>query len=103
MGSYEFYDLRNDPDEYHNQIDNPDYQQQIAQMRRELNLWFNQYINKEIDGATLPVYGGGQRTLAGEWGGYAENTFNKYTSDFVFSADGKLQQKSEVKVKEKIQ
>ncbi|WP_181022014.1 sulfatase-like hydrolase/transferase [Avibacterium endocarditidis] len=102
-GPYEFYDLRNDPDEHHNQIDNPDYQQQIAQMRRELNRWFNQYINKEIDGATLPVYGGGQRTLAGEWGGYAENTFNKYTSHFVFSADGKLQQKSDVKVKEKIQ
>lgn len=89
-GPYEFYDLRNDPDEQYNQITHPDYQETIATMRKQLHCWFNQYVNKEIDGAVLPVYGGGQRTLAGEWGGYAADTFNKYQTKFIFSAEGQL-------------
>jgi superfamily I DNA/RNA helicase len=40
---WEFYDLQNDPDELTNQYNNPDYADEIAKMKRELERLRTQY------------------------------------------------------------
>lgn len=40
LGQDEFYDLRNDPDEKINQIDNQDFQSEIAKMHLDLSKWY---------------------------------------------------------------
>ena len=88
-GPYEFYDLEKDPNENINEINNEIYYEVIDKMRLELEEWFLDHINKEIDGATLPIYGGGQKKLAGKWGNYSRDSFGKYSSKFIFSGDNK--------------
>ncbi|MGX6591780.1 sulfatase-like hydrolase/transferase [Cetobacterium ceti] len=89
-GPYEFYNLLEDPQEKNNLIYNENYTEIIDSMRCELLTWFTKHINPEIDGATLGVYGGGQKKLAGKWGNYAHDTFGRYTSNFIFSGDNLL-------------
>lgn len=88
-GPYEFYNLLNDPDEKINEYDNEFYFEKIQEMRNKLEDWFLKYVNPEIDGSKLPVYGGGQRTLAGKWGKYSRNAFGKYDTRFIFTSDNK--------------
>ena len=59
-GPDEFYDLEQDPDELHNRIDDPAFEQQVLAMRREMELWFNRYADPNIDGSREGVTGYGQ-------------------------------------------
>lgn len=73
-------------------------------MRCELLSWYSQHVNPEIDGATLPVYGGGQKKLAGKWGKYDKGTFGRYSSKYIFTSDSNLKEKIEnIEIENKIQ
>ena len=103
-GPYEFYDLQKDPDEKINAIDNREYSEILKEMRYELLSWYSQHVNPEIDGATLPVYGGGQKKLAGKWGRYDKDAFGRYSSKYIFTSDDELREKvTEIKLESKIQ
>ena len=96
-GPYEFYNIKKDPNELINEINNKKYYEIINKMRKELEIWFLNHVNKEIDGATLPVYGGGQKKLAGKWGNYEKDTFGRYHSRYIFSSDEELKEDKENK------
>lgn len=103
-GPHEFYNLKEDSEEKINEIENSVYSEIIFSMRKELMTWFKNHINPEIDGALLPIYGGGQSGLAGAWGGYQdEKHFKKYTTDYIFTGDKILIKKDSLYTKEKIQ
>ncbi len=68
FGPDEFYDLKKDPGEDKNLIDEEEYQPLIQKMKRQMDQWFLTYVNPEIDGGKEPVLGGGQKDLAGLWG-----------------------------------
>ena len=103
-GPYEFYDLQKDPNERINKIDDIEYLDIIKKMRYELLSWYSQHVNPEIDGATLPVYGGGQKGLAGKWGKYDKDTFGRYSSKYIFTSDNKSREKiKKIEVEDKIQ
>lgn len=104
-GPHEFYDLSKDVDEKENLIADEKYSEEIAKMRKELMTWFKNHVNPSIDGAQLPVYGGGQSGLAGEWGGYRDKEiFERYTSDYIFTSDDRLDKnKKEIPEENKVQ
>ncbi|ACZ00841.1 sulfatase-like hydrolase/transferase [Streptobacillus moniliformis] len=102
-GPHEFYNLIEDVEEKVNEINNEKYSKIIDQMRKDLEIWFLNYVNKEIDGATLPIYGAGQKKFAGKWGGYAKDTFGRYHSKFIFSSDAKLNEDEKIEIENKIQ
>lgn len=79
-GPNEFYDLRADPDESSNEIDNPVFQATIGTMRAQLQHWFDRYSEPERDGTTQAVMGRGQTDLVG---GKAE----AFAQDLVFLRD----------------
>ncbi|MPQ44556.1 sulfatase-like hydrolase/transferase [Clostridium tarantellae] len=88
-GPHELYDLVNDPNEKVNLINDSSKKTVIQKLRKDLKSWFIKYVNPEIDGATLPVFGGGQIGFAGLWGD-GQGLFKKYNTNFIFSGDGKL-------------
>jgi arylsulfatase A-like enzyme len=53
FGEWEFYDLKTDPDELTNQYNNPDYSQQIAEMKVELERLRDHY-DDDSDVAVMP-------------------------------------------------
>lgn len=68
-GPDELYDLGDDPGEHNNLLLWED-QRSLAirnKMNIQLEQWFLQYVNPEIDGAGEAVYGSGQINLAGVW------------------------------------
>lgn len=85
-GPHELYDLINDPNEEKNLIYDSSKKEIISELRLRMKKWFSNYVNPEIDGAQLPVFGGGQSGLAGLWGD-DKTVFNKYNSNFIFSSD----------------
>lgn len=88
-GPFELYDLENDPEEKINLINDKDKEEIVLQLRLKLKEWFIKYVNPEINGAELPVFGGGQVGLAGLWG-KEKAAFKRYDSDFIFTGDGLL-------------
>jgi arylsulfatase A-like enzyme len=64
-GPHELYDLDNDPGEEHNLISLPQWRETIVKMRHELDLWYRQYVNPDVDGAKEAVTGLGQLCRAG--------------------------------------
>ena len=69
-GPHEFYDLANDPGERLNRVDEPGQAGRVREMRRRLELWFERYSSRRMDGRVLPVSGYGQaRRLSGERAG----------------------------------
>ena len=64
-GPDELYDLKQDPDEEHNQIDDPQAQPLVLELRRTMELWFARYADPTIDGAKSAVVGAGQLCSAG--------------------------------------
>lgn len=64
-GYNEFYDLKNDPSEEHNLINDPASQQAILEMRRRMEKWFTAYVNPDLDGTKEEVSGLGQLCSAG--------------------------------------
>jgi choline-sulfatase len=67
-GPHEFYDLVNDPDEKINLYSDESKQKIVEQMKYSLEDWFLKYVDPEIDACREPIYGKGQRNLAGVWG-----------------------------------
>ena len=61
-GPDELYDLDRDPGEYRNEIDNPDYAEQIAALDDKLVRWYRKYVDPEFDGTKEDVRGKGQLT-----------------------------------------
>ena len=66
-GPDEMYDLVNDPDERNNLLLQDNHNKKASELRYELEVWFNKYVNPDIDGAKEAVYGSGQINLAGLW------------------------------------
>jgi arylsulfatase A-like enzyme len=48
FGEWEFYDLEKDPDELHNVYSDPDYQDQVAQMKSELETLRLKYRDETV-------------------------------------------------------
>lgn len=69
-GPHELYDLRNDPEENVNRVDDPTCKDCLNDMRSRLADWFRQYVVPERDGVYAPVSGSGQ--LAPIWDGRSE-------------------------------
>jgi len=65
-GPNELYDLKNDPDERTNLIDDTTHQNRVTELRGELENWFTQYVTPEKDGQNLNVTGGGQLRPVGD-------------------------------------
>ena len=68
-GPNELYDLQEDPGERSNLLlaGNEKAEEIGRTMNYELEQWFINYVNPEIDGAKEPVFGSGQIGLAGLW------------------------------------
>ncbi len=64
-GPHELYDLKNDPDERHNLIDECRCASILATMRADLDSWFQQYVDPAVDGVRQPVTGKGQLRAIG--------------------------------------
>ncbi|MCX7048249.1 MAG: sulfatase-like hydrolase/transferase [Candidatus Sumerlaeota bacterium] len=64
-GPHEFYDLRRDPDEKHNLIDDANSQKTILRLRDQMENWFLRYVNPAMDGVRQPVTGKGQLDRVG--------------------------------------
>ncbi len=62
-GPDELWNLVNDPDERANLIDDPAYQEKIAELKAQLEQWFDTYANPERDGRYFPVDGQGQKRI----------------------------------------
>lgn len=59
-GNDEFYDLKIDENEKNNLIDNENYREKINEMRKELEIWFQKFVNPNVDGISTNCYGVGQ-------------------------------------------
>ena len=67
-GANELWDLRNDPDERHDLIDDPAQNPRIREMRETMEAWFARYVDPEVDGLKQDVTGLGQlRPVFPEW------------------------------------
>ena len=92
FGPHELYCLAEDPDEKVNLIDDEKYQYKVREMRMRLEKWFVKYVNPEIDGAREPVFGAGQKGLAGIWGD-GNTVYQRYESDLIFTCDNVLKER----------
>lgn len=68
-GPCELYNLRRDPGETRNVLDEPEHTPVLEKMRLELEKWFLRYAAPEFDGSRQPVTGEGQINLVGPIGG----------------------------------
>ncbi|GHV44288.1 arylsulfatase A family protein [Spirochaetia bacterium] len=64
-GPDEYYCLDKDPEENHNEIDNPLYADRIVSLKNQMEEWFIRYADPGIDGRFERVSGNGQVGLAG--------------------------------------
>lgn len=71
-GKNELYYLTEDPDEENNLYGKKEYAKIAGKMRIQMEKWFFQYVNPEIDGAKEGVTGSGQLGKAGVWGNPSE-------------------------------
>ena len=92
FGPHELYCLAEDSDEKVNLIDDEKYQYKVREMRMRLEKWFVKYVNPEIDGAREPVFGAGQKGLAGIWGD-GNTVYQRYESDLIFTCDNVLKER----------
>jgi choline-sulfatase len=69
-GPHELYDLRSDPEEEVNRLDDPECKDGLEAMRSRLADWFRQYVVPERDGVYAPITGAGQ--LGPVWDGRPE-------------------------------
>lgn len=74
FGMHELYDLRRDPDERRNRIDDRSCAAVVAELRQRLSRWFARYGNPVQDGSKLPVTGAGQLSRVAD-GWAAEASF----------------------------
>ncbi len=59
-GPHALFDLRDDPGERRNRVDDPAALSVAHEMRARLDGWFAQYADPRVDGSRLPVWGRGQ-------------------------------------------
>jgi arylsulfatase A-like enzyme len=59
-GPHELFDLRNDPDERSNRVDDHTCDDQVATLRAQLDRWFATFVDPAVDGTKLNVTGAGQ-------------------------------------------
>ena len=59
-GPHELYCLVEDPEEQHNLVDVAEYSQILKRMRKDLEAWFDRYVQVDLDGKNQPVTGKGQ-------------------------------------------
>ena len=64
----ELYDMKNDPGEEHNLIDDPSMVDVILTMRKKMKSWFAKYSNPDKDALKEDVTGNGQMDWAGSKG-----------------------------------
>ncbi len=67
-GPHELYDLKNDPGERANLINDLNKKKVITSMKAMLDDWFVNYVNSTVNGIREPVTGKGQINLAGTFG-----------------------------------
>jgi arylsulfatase A-like enzyme len=67
-GPNELYDLKHDPGEARNAVDDPAQVGRVAGLKGQLDEWFLQYASPALDGSREPVTGKGQIDLAGAAG-----------------------------------
>lgn len=67
-GYHELYDLENDPGEERNLYGDPRYAGKVAEMRRRMEGWFEQYVRGERNGIMQAVTGAGQDCPVGKSG-----------------------------------
>ena len=67
-GPCEIYDLIHDPDERTNLADDPEYSSKKIHLHREMESWFDRYVEPDVDGKNRPVTGSGQlRPIGSSW------------------------------------
>jgi choline-sulfatase len=66
QGPHELFDLRNDPDERVNRVDDPSCAERVASLRAQLEGWFARFVDPLLDGRALKVSGAGQLARASE-------------------------------------
>ncbi|MFB6174300.1 MAG: sulfatase-like hydrolase/transferase [Halobacteriales archaeon] len=59
-GPHELYDLRADPDERENLVEDPAHRERVDDLRADLADWFGRHVDPRLDGARFPVTGRGQ-------------------------------------------
>lgn len=59
-GPHELYDMRADPGERTNLVDDPAFAPTVQQLHGQLDRWFRRYARPAADGVELPVIGAGQ-------------------------------------------
>ncbi len=59
-GPHELYHLVQDPAEEDNLVDAVEHGQTLKRLRKDLEVWFNRYIQMDLDGRNQPVTGRGQ-------------------------------------------
>jgi len=67
-GPHELYDLDGDPDERNNLVDDTGKRAVLDRLKADLDQWFAQYVDPNLDGTHEAVYGKGQLRLAGPAG-----------------------------------
>ena len=65
FGPNECYNLLKDPKETTNLIEDPESQEIIKNMKKNLESWFYKYVDPKVDGTHEAVTGRGQKNLAG--------------------------------------
>ncbi|MDP6514967.1 MAG: sulfatase-like hydrolase/transferase, partial [SAR202 cluster bacterium] len=83
-GPNELYDLANDPSEARNLIDESKYGEKIGELRDELQSWFDQYSDPDIDGSKQNVMGRGQLGMVA-----SEAHPKPFADDLVFFSEGR--------------
>lgn len=63
----ELHDLSSAPDEEHNLIALPEYEETAAELKVAMEAWFSKYITPEHDALQYPVNGEGQMNRVEEW------------------------------------
>jgi hypothetical protein len=64
-GPNELYDIKNDPYEDENLINDDNKNHITKELRSDLGSWFNRYVSPAYDGIKEPVTGAGQINLVG--------------------------------------
>lgn len=64
-GPHELYHLESDPFEADNLVDSSEHKNVLERLRGNLDLWFQKYVEGDLDGSRLPVTGKGQVNYSG--------------------------------------
>lgn len=82
-GPHELYDLKNDPLETTDLIDEPKYRTRVTDLKAGLEAWYKRYVDPVMDGAKQNVMGRGQLGLVG-----SEAYDKPFADDLVFFSEG---------------